>query len=410
MLLSRFLKDRDGSVVLMLGVAAIPLFASMGAAVDYTRGNSVRAAMQGAADASVLALAKEPIVTDATKLNTTGKGYFISNFARPELNNLQTNVTASSTSNRYTVSMVATGHINTSIMSVVGIRTVNISTRASAIRYNEGLGCVLALNPHLSGSVTEPGTATVNLNGCSLYANSDHNTALTVSGSANLNAQSVGVVGDLTGESNISTTDGVRRKVAPIADPYADVSQPVASACTETNFSAHSSNNITINPGVYCGGMTINAGATVKLTPGIYYLDGGSLTVNGGATMTGDGVTLVFTSKNRHDYASASISGGATIDLTPPKVGPTTGIVMFGDRNMPVGTDFVFNGGSTQNLAGAVYLSRAAVKFAGGLGTKTTCTQLIADTITFAGNSGLAVDCSQYKTKDFYQTVVRLIQ
>jgi hypothetical protein len=47
--------------------------------------------------------------------------------------------------------------------------------------------------------------------------------------------------------------------------------------------------------------MQLNVGpgnsgsANVTLNPGIYYLDGGSLTVNAGTTLTGTGVTLVFT-------------------------------------------------------------------------------------------------------------------
>ena len=35
--------------------------------------------------------------------------------------------------------------------------------------------------------------------------------------------------------------------------------------------------------------MKLNAGANVTLTAGIYYLDGGDLTMNGGATLTGSG-------------------------------------------------------------------------------------------------------------------------
>ena len=46
---------------------------------------------------------------------------------------------------------------------------------------------------------------------------------------------------------------------------------------------------MTINPGVYCNGISVHAGATLTLNPGIYYLDQGSLSVNGGATLTGVG-------------------------------------------------------------------------------------------------------------------------
>jgi hypothetical protein len=72
----------------------------------------------------------------------------------------------------------------------------------------------------------------------------------------------------------------------------------------------------------------------------------------------------------------------------------TKGIVMYGDRNMPVGTAFNLEGGGTQNFGGAIDLPKAALKFAGGNGTTTSCTQIIADTITFTGSSNVQVNCA----------------
>src|SRR3954470_9878045 len=132
--------------------------------------------------------------------------------------------------------------------------------------------------------------------------------------------------------------------------------------------------------------MKLNAGANVTLTEGIYYIDEGDLTVNGGATLTGKGVTIVFTSSTSKNWPTASINGGATINLTPPTEGPTAGVVMFGDRNSPVGTPFSFNGGASQYLGGAVYFPTGALTYAGGAGTSSSCTKLIADTITFTGS------------------------
>ena len=155
--------------------------------------------------------------------------------------------------------------------------------------------------------------------------------------------------------------------------------------------------------------MNFNANADVTLNPGIYYPDGGSLHVNGGATINGNGVTLVFTKKNSNGWADATINGNANINLTPPKTGPTAGIVIFGDRAMPVGTTFKFNGGATQYLGGAIYTPTGAIDFSGGAGTSTSCTQIIGDTIKFTGNSGLAIDCSKYNTKPFSSMVTRIV-
>jgi hypothetical protein len=117
----------------------------------------------------------------------------------------------------------------------------------------------------------------------------------------------------------------------------------------------------------------------------------------------------VFTKKNKNDWASATINGNATVNLTPPLSGPTVGIVMFGDRNIPAGTTFKFNGGANQYLGGAIYVPSATINFAGGAATGTSCTQIIGNTVSFVGNSSLAINCSSYKTKPFSSKIVRLV-
>jgi hypothetical protein len=82
-----------------------------------------------------------------------------------------------------------------------------------------------------------------------------------------------------------------------------------------------------------------------------------------------------------------------------PNSGTYSGIAMFGDRAMPTGTTFKFNGGTQQVVGGAIYIPHGSVEYAGGAVGATKCTQVIGDTITFVGNSKLAVDCSTYGTR-----------
>ncbi|AMN42475.1 pilus assembly protein TadG-related protein [Rhodoplanes sp. Z2-YC6860] len=405
-LLRRFVRNRDGSAAPLLAIAALPLFGFVGAGVDFGRAAAARTSMQAALDAAALLMAKDAQNADAGQLATTAGTYFNANFRNTEVGSLQPTVSTSSTSGGYTVDMSVNGSIQTRFMRLIGFSVMKIAAHTKAMSNADGLGCVLALDPHVSGSVTVQGNNSTVLNGCSLYDNSDNSTAMTVGGSAQVTALSVGVVGNLTGASSITTTDGIRTGIGAVTDPYAKVSYPQFFGCTQQNLSVK--NNQTISPGVYCGGISVNAGATLTLQPGIYYLDGGTLQANGGATITGSQVTLVFTSKNRSGYATASINGNAAINLTSPPTGPTAGIVIFGDRNIPTGTTFKFNGGSTQYLGGAIYVPTGDVNFAGGAGTSTSCTQLIARTVVFTGNSQFAINCNSYGTKPFSPLVVKL--
>jgi hypothetical protein len=284
---------------------------------------------------------------------------------------------------------------------------VSISARAVAIGIG-GKGCVIALDPSASGAVTVQGTANVQLDGCSLYDNSANSNAMSVGGSGTVSAESVSIVGGIANTSGITTADGVATGQPPIGDPYADATFGGFSGCDKTNFVAKTT--ITINPGVYCNGLNLNAGANVTLNPGIYYLDQGSLSVNGGATLNGTGVTLVFTSSNGHNYADATINGGANINLVAPTTGPTAGIVLFGDRNMTVGTTFKLNGGSSEVFGGAIYIPRGSVTFSGGASSTNGCLQLVADTITFVGNANFSINCKGYGTKSIGSALAKLTE
>jgi hypothetical protein len=282
---------------------------------------------------------------------------------------------------------------------------VTVSARAVAL--GGGSGCVLALNRTGSGAITLQGSAQVALSSCNLNDNSNSGTALSIGGSGSLSARAISVVGNVSGTSGITTTNGISTGAAATVDSYASATFPAFSGCDQTNLTVKTAT--TIDHGVYCGGISINAGATLTLNPGIYYLDQGSLSMAGNATITGTGVTLVFTSSTGDNWATAAISGNAIINLTAPTSGPTAGIVLFGDRNMSVGTSFKLNGGGSQTFGGAVYLPKADLTFSGGT-SSSGCTQIIADTITFSGNSNLAINCSGYGTKSIGAATASLVE
>ena len=402
-LLRHFRADRRANVTPIFAFSLVPMLAFVGSAVDYGRGNSIKSAMQAAADATALNLVQNAASIPSGDVSATATNIFNSVFSRPDANNLT--ISASSTSGG-TVTVSATASTTTDFMGVVGLSSITIRSSAVAIKTpGDGLGCVLALNRNASGVITAQGSTVVNLSGCSMYDNSSHASAMTVGGSASITALSIGVVGGISG--NVTTTQGVRTGLSPLPDPYAKVAVPFYSGCNETNFSAKS--QVTINPGVYCGGMQFNANADVTFNPGVYIVDRGDFQVNGGAILQGTGVTIVFTSSTMSNWPTASINGGATVSLTPPSTGPLAGLVMFGDRNIPTGTSFKFNGGASQYLGGAIYFPTGEIDFAGGAGANTTCTQLIGDTIKFTGNSGLAINCAGYGTKPISPTGVRLV-
>ena len=302
--------------------------------------------------------------------------------------------------------VTATGSLPTAFMQLALVSQMSISVTAGAqmasvststTTTGPGQGCVLSLDHSEVDSLDDMGNATVTLTKCDIYDNSNNSDALNVGGNAALTARFVSVTGGVSGASKITTTNGIASYTGTrIADPYLSVPLPSFSGCNQTNFSAKTA--VTISPGVYCGGMQLNSNAVVTMNPGVYIIDQGSLTVNGQASITGAGVTIVFTSSTGGNWATATINGGATVNLTAPT---SSGIVLYGDRNMPVATGFKLNGGSTQIFGGAVYLPEAALTFNGNSASPNGCTQLIADTIHFSGTTNLALNCTGYGVTAF---------
>jgi hypothetical protein len=385
-------------------MAALPLLASAGAAIDFSRAESAKTAMQAAADATALAIVRANAQGTAPPDAT---GFFNSAISIAALQNVTVSSSTASASGGYTASITARGTLPTSFLGVIGYSQLSIGVSASAYSSSAQAGCVMALNKTAASAVSLGGSTTVNLSNCSVFSNSSSTTAVSVGGSATLTALSIGTVGGVSASSsNVTLTNGIQTHLGALTNPYADVTVPSFSGCTDSNVKVKTST--TLNPGVYCNGITVNAGGTLTLNPGVYYLDRGTFSVNGGGTVTGTGVTLIFTSSTGANYATATINGNATVNLTAPGSGSTAGIVIFGDPNAPVGTAINLSGGSTQTFGGAIYAPTGAVTYTGGAATSASCTQIIGDTVTFTGNSSVAINCSSYKTRPFGPSTVSL--
>jgi Flp pilus assembly protein TadG len=390
-----FLYDEHGGYLVVTALMSPILIGVVGLAADYGMWVQTHRAMQNAADSAAVSAATAYAV-GTTNSDTQAKAIASSYGFVHGTNSVTVTVNRPPTSGSYLGNSAAVEVIisapRTPVFSYIyNSSSGTILARTVALASGSGSGCVLALDTTASGALTDDGTTDVKLNNCSLYDNSSSSSALTMNGSATLTAKSVNVVGNISGKNQITTTGGIWTGVAPAADPYASIANPAATGSTVNTCC----NDGTYSPGIYKGGMKLTGKANVTLSPGTYYLQG-DLEISGGSTLTGTGVTLVFTSSNGSTYAGAAINGGANISLTAPTSGTYAGIAMFGDRNMTLGKTFSFNGGTTQNIIGAIYLPKGYAKYAGGStnADSNKCTQLIADTIEFTGNAQFNINCS----------------
>jgi Flp pilus assembly protein TadG len=130
MLLSRFVQDRRGAVAPMFALAIIPLIGLTGAAIDYSRANSVRAGMQAALDATSLAMAKLAPTLTSTELATKTNAYFQAMFTHPEAKNIVLTPSYSTTGGSQ-LTIAVSGSMDTTFMNVLGISKIDLGSSST---------------------------------------------------------------------------------------------------------------------------------------------------------------------------------------------------------------------------------------------------------------------------------------
>jgi len=149
-----FLKDRRGGVAPMFALAVVPVIGFVGASVDYSRANSVKAGMQSALDATALAMAKLAPTLTQSELQTKSTAYFQAMFTHPEAKNVTVtpNYTASGGAQ---LTLSGSASVDTSFMKVMGYSNLGIKSTATVKWGNNRLRVALALDN--TGSMASAG-------------------------------------------------------------------------------------------------------------------------------------------------------------------------------------------------------------------------------------------------------------
>ena len=153
----RFLEDRHASITPMFALAIIPIFGLVGAAVDYSRANSVRAAMQAAADSTALMLSKDASTLSASQLSAKATAYFQALFNRPEAKSL-TITPVYSTTGGSSLTITASSSVDTSFMKIMGYPQLTVGTTSVVKWGNARLRVALVLDN--TGSMASAGKMT----------------------------------------------------------------------------------------------------------------------------------------------------------------------------------------------------------------------------------------------------------
>jgi Flp pilus assembly protein TadG len=145
-LLANFGVANRGNVAMTFALAAIPLIGAVGAAVDYSRANSARTALQAAVDAAGLILSKDAQSLNNTQLQSKADALVKANFNYPQALDVTVTSTFSTVgSGSYKLNVDASAKIPTTIAGM-WTPTMKIGTNAEIVWGMKRLELVLALD------------------------------------------------------------------------------------------------------------------------------------------------------------------------------------------------------------------------------------------------------------------------
>jgi Flp pilus assembly protein TadG len=135
----RFPSAQEGNIAAIFAIALLPVMAFVGAAVDYSRANMARSAMQGALDSAALMVSKDlssgtiRISDIRPKAETYFNALYHPEARRAELMGFEATYTVPTSGSGANIKLSSSGRIWTDFMRVVNFKTMEFGTSSTAV-------------------------------------------------------------------------------------------------------------------------------------------------------------------------------------------------------------------------------------------------------------------------------------
>lgn len=364
-----------GQSILLVALALTVLLGMAGLGIDMGYLRHVKTRLQSAADAAAIAGAGNvPLglssLTTAGQNAATANGFTLTaaGACSPTAGQIAINnppcylakTTDPHNGDSNYVEAVLTATTPTLFARVLGISSVNLTARAEA-QYDARANCVFATDQTNKWAFQDSGNTFIS--SCGIIVESNDSRAMKCTGSVTFNVPFIGIDGGTTACPAFLTPPvyanmGASVRPNPL-DPLAYLTAPTVGSCGTTVSSPYTgfpgigsgrnntglqiSGSVTLNPGVYCGGIEFKAGSNVTLNAGTYILAASTasngtslgLTIDDGATVTGtSGVTFYNTQGGQSGSAGAvtlACPSSGNINLVAPTSGSYKGILFYQD-------------------------------------------------------------------------------
>ncbi|MCP5083127.1 MAG: pilus assembly protein [Alphaproteobacteria bacterium] len=349
--------DCSGSGVIVAAIVAPVLLLAVGAALDYGRATSAKTSLQEMADAAAIASARELALAnaDTAHLQSVAEQSVAANFGNLSRGGITKPVVAATANTQEgTVAVKITATQANVFGGFLQPPSIKLSTSAVAQAMGGTKLCVLGLDPSANGAIKLKNNAKMTAKGCAVYSNSSHKHAIKSFHSSSIEAELICSVGGNDGQKGSFDPDPITDCPA-VPDPLASRPGPAFGSCDETDLVLNNQTR-TLDPGVYCGGLTIKGTSNVTFESGIYIMSDGPLEIEGSSTIEGEYTGFYFTGSG----AELTIGRDTTVELSAPRDGEMAGLLFFQDAaTADKKSQFRVLSNDARILLGTIYLPKA---------------------------------------------------
>jgi len=161
-LVNRFVRADNGNTAMIFALSFIPLLIFIGSAVDYSRFNAARTAMQSAVDSTALMVSKDLASGKITKsqVDAAAQTYFQGLYVYPEAKNVSVNAVYAQSNGKLgsNIDIRGSGEIATDFMYLFGFSTLSFGASSSTAWSSTRLRVALVLDN--TASMSESGKMT----------------------------------------------------------------------------------------------------------------------------------------------------------------------------------------------------------------------------------------------------------
>src|SRR5262245_10096811 len=317
----RRLRDESGNAGLLFALLLPVVLGASGLGIDYVRAASARTRMQAVADAAAISSARELQMAKAEpdKIAAIATSYVTS-----QLDDVR--VQAKVDADALTVQVILEKDVSLTVGPAIWRGDIRLRAAATA-KMTSGLPlCLVGLDTASKGTIKLEEKALLTAPACLVYSNSKSPQGLISMDDAALRAGFICSAGGKVKTKDTNYSPPPQTDCPVIPDPLAARQPPSTAGCAYTN-QVVNGGVVTLQPGVYCGGLRIVNGAQATLAPGIYVIKDGPFIADGNAVVEGKNVAIFLSGAG----ANLIFETTTTVSLTAPKDGPLTGILLFDD-------------------------------------------------------------------------------